>query len=177
VLDVGGSTGVVSAAVRDAFGALATVLDPSPDELSVAAAAGLENFERVEGLVKLAVEVALISHDLLDVARRWKLAPVREADDLVHLLGFAPLDTDGFTITENLPEILADLIERVGHHRGLVADDALDTPDEPGDALGVRHLESALRSEGRDNAGAMPLPVVEVLEQGNDRRVRAQAVP
>jgi SAM-dependent methyltransferase len=42
VLDLGGSTGVVAAAVRDAFGATATVLDPAPDELAVAAAAGLE---------------------------------------------------------------------------------------------------------------------------------------
>lgn len=42
VLDVGGSTGVVAAAVREAFGAQATVLDPAPDELEVAAAAGME---------------------------------------------------------------------------------------------------------------------------------------
>jgi SAM-dependent methyltransferase len=42
VLDVGGSTGVVAAAVREAFGAEATVLDPAPDELAAAAAAGME---------------------------------------------------------------------------------------------------------------------------------------
>jgi 2-polyprenyl-3-methyl-5-hydroxy-6-metoxy-1,4-benzoquinol methylase len=42
VLDVGGSTGIVAAAVRDAFGAAATVLDPAPDELAVAAASGME---------------------------------------------------------------------------------------------------------------------------------------
>jgi SAM-dependent methyltransferase len=42
VLDVGGSTGVVAGAVRDAFGSRATVLDPAPDELAVAAAAGME---------------------------------------------------------------------------------------------------------------------------------------
>jgi SAM-dependent methyltransferase len=42
VLDVGGSTGVVAAAVREAFGARATVLDPAPDELEVAAAQGME---------------------------------------------------------------------------------------------------------------------------------------
>jgi SAM-dependent methyltransferase len=42
VLDVGGSTGVVAAAVRDAFGAAATVLDPAPDELAVAAGLGME---------------------------------------------------------------------------------------------------------------------------------------
>ena len=42
VLDVGGSTGIVAAAVRDAFGSAATVLDPAPDELAVAEAAGME---------------------------------------------------------------------------------------------------------------------------------------
>lgn len=42
VLDVGGSTGVVGAAVGAAFGAAVTVLDPSPDELAVATAAGME---------------------------------------------------------------------------------------------------------------------------------------
>jgi SAM-dependent methyltransferase len=42
LLDVGGSTGVVAQAVRDAFGTAATVLDPAPDELAVAEALGLE---------------------------------------------------------------------------------------------------------------------------------------
>ncbi|HXH88073.1 MAG TPA: class I SAM-dependent methyltransferase, partial [Gaiellaceae bacterium] len=42
VLDVGGSTGIVAGAVRDAFGSAATILDPAPDELAHAAAAGME---------------------------------------------------------------------------------------------------------------------------------------
>lgn len=42
VLDVGGSTGVVGLALRDALGSAVTVLDPSPDELAVAAQAGME---------------------------------------------------------------------------------------------------------------------------------------
>lgn len=41
LLDIGGSTGVVALALRDHFGLAATVLDPSPDELAVAARAGL----------------------------------------------------------------------------------------------------------------------------------------
>jgi 2-polyprenyl-3-methyl-5-hydroxy-6-metoxy-1,4-benzoquinol methylase len=45
VLDVGGSTGIVAAAARDAFAATATVLDPAPAELAVAAAAGMETIE------------------------------------------------------------------------------------------------------------------------------------
>jgi SAM-dependent methyltransferase len=51
VLDVGGSTGVVGAAVAAAFGAAVTVLDPAPEELAVAAAAGIET---VAGLAETA---------------------------------------------------------------------------------------------------------------------------
>jgi SAM-dependent methyltransferase len=42
ILDVGGSTGVVSGLVSEAFGARVTVLDPAPDELEVARGAGME---------------------------------------------------------------------------------------------------------------------------------------
>ncbi len=42
VLDIGGSTGVVADGVRARFGARATVLDPAPDELGVAASRGME---------------------------------------------------------------------------------------------------------------------------------------
>lgn len=42
LLDVGGSTGVVARSARDAFGTAATVLDPAPDELAVAASLGME---------------------------------------------------------------------------------------------------------------------------------------
>jgi SAM-dependent methyltransferase len=42
ILDVGGSTGVVAGAVRDALGGRPSVLDPAPEELAVAAEAGME---------------------------------------------------------------------------------------------------------------------------------------
>lgn len=42
IIDIGGSTGVVAGALASRLGARATVLDPSPDELAVADAAGLE---------------------------------------------------------------------------------------------------------------------------------------
>jgi 2-polyprenyl-3-methyl-5-hydroxy-6-metoxy-1,4-benzoquinol methylase len=42
ILDVGGSTGVVASVLAARVGARATVLDPSPDELAVARAAGME---------------------------------------------------------------------------------------------------------------------------------------
>jgi SAM-dependent methyltransferase len=71
VLDVGGSTGVVAEAVRDAFGADATVLDPAPDELEVAAAAGLET-------------VAGFAEDFDPGARRWELVLLCQTVD--HLL-------------------------------------------------------------------------------------------
>lgn len=45
IMDVGGSTGLVAGIIGEAFGARCTVLDPAPDELEVAAAAGMETIE------------------------------------------------------------------------------------------------------------------------------------
>lgn len=71
LLDLGGSTGVVAEVVRDAFGTRPTVLDPAPDELSVAAAAGMET---IEGFVE--------DYDPGD--RRWELVLLCQTID--HLL-------------------------------------------------------------------------------------------
>jgi 2-polyprenyl-3-methyl-5-hydroxy-6-metoxy-1,4-benzoquinol methylase len=71
VLDVGGSTGVVADAVRQAFGAEATVLDPAPDELEVAAASGLET-------------IAGFAEDFDPGERRWELVLLCQTID--HLL-------------------------------------------------------------------------------------------
>lgn len=86
VLDVGGSTGVVADAVREAFGSEATVLDPSPDELAHAADAGMEaiagfaeDVELGERTFDLVLLCQTIDH-LLDIdatlrsIRRW-IAP------------------------------------------------------------------------------------------------------
>jgi len=71
VMDVGGSTGIVAGAVRDAFGAEATVLDPAPDELAVAAAAGMET-------------IAGFAEDFRPGGRRWDLVLLCQTVD--HLL-------------------------------------------------------------------------------------------
>src|SRR4051794_26369533 len=71
VLDVGGSTGVVAAAFRPAA---LTVLDPAPEELAVARAAGMET---IEGFAEDA--------DL--GARRWELVLLCQTID--HLLDVA----------------------------------------------------------------------------------------
>jgi SAM-dependent methyltransferase len=71
VMDVGGSTGVVAAAVRDAFGSATTVLDPAPDELEVAAAAGMET-------------IAGFAEDFDPAERRWDLVLLCQTID--HLL-------------------------------------------------------------------------------------------
>ncbi|HWT25924.1 MAG TPA: methyltransferase domain-containing protein, partial [Solirubrobacteraceae bacterium] len=71
VFDVGGSTGVVAGAVREAFGAAATVLDPAPDELAVAARAGMET-------------VAGFMEDFDPGERRWDLVLLCQTID--HLL-------------------------------------------------------------------------------------------
>jgi len=71
VMDVGGSTGLVADGVRDAFGAEATVLDPAPDELEVAAAAGMET-------------IAGFAEDYDPGDRRWDLVLLCQTID--HLL-------------------------------------------------------------------------------------------
>lgn len=45
IMDIGGSTGVVAGEIGTTLGARITVLDPAPDELAVAAAAGMETIE------------------------------------------------------------------------------------------------------------------------------------
>ncbi len=83
VLDVGGSTGVVVAAVSDAFGSEGAVLDPSPDELAHAADAGFETiagFAEDVDLGKRTFDLVLLCQTidhLLDIGatlrsiRRW----------------------------------------------------------------------------------------------------------
>jgi SAM-dependent methyltransferase len=71
ILDVGGSTGLVAGAVRDALGGAITVLDPAPDELAVAAAAGMET---IEGFAE----------DLDAAGRTWDLVLLCQTID--HLL-------------------------------------------------------------------------------------------
>ncbi len=71
ILDVGGSTGVVARILAQRLNARATVLDPSPDELAVARAAGMET---VAGLVE----------DFDPGERRWDLVLLCQTID--HLL-------------------------------------------------------------------------------------------
>ncbi len=71
ILDVGGSTGVVAAELATALGGRATVLDPAPDELAVARAAGLET-------------VAGFAEDFDPGGRRWDLVALCQTID--HLL-------------------------------------------------------------------------------------------
>jgi len=71
ILDVGGSTGVVARVLAQRLDARATVLDPSPDELAVAWAAGMET---VAGLVE----------DFDPGERRWDLVLLCQTID--HLL-------------------------------------------------------------------------------------------
>lgn len=71
ILDVGGSTGVVAGVVAAALGGRATVLDPSPDELAVAEAAGMET-------------VAGFAEDFDPGDRRWDLVMLCQTID--HLL-------------------------------------------------------------------------------------------
>jgi SAM-dependent methyltransferase len=71
VLDIGGSTGVVAGGLRERFGAAATVLDPAPDELAVAASRGMET-------------ISGFAEDLDAQGRTWDLVLLCQTID--HLL-------------------------------------------------------------------------------------------
>ena len=71
ILDVGGSTGVVAGVLAKRLDARATVLDPAPDELAVARAAGMET-------------VAGLAEDFDPGERRWDLVLLCQTID--HLL-------------------------------------------------------------------------------------------
>jgi SAM-dependent methyltransferase len=71
VIDVGGSTGVVGAAMREAFGSRVTVLDPAPAELAVAEANGMET-------------IAGFAEDYDPAGRTWDLVLLCQTID--HLL-------------------------------------------------------------------------------------------
>ena len=108
--------------------------------LAVAFAAGLEGFELVEGLVELAVEVAFVAHNFLHIFGRWELAPVGEANNFLQLLLVGADDAHCCAVIEADGEIFPNGVQRVGHHRRLVAGDAVQAPDELGNALGVGGL-------------------------------------
>jgi SAM-dependent methyltransferase len=87
ILDVGGSTGVVSARLAEALSMRALVLDPAPDEVARARARGLEgvvgtieDWERPDKRFELVLLCQTIDH-LLDIASA--LAAIRDviADD------------------------------------------------------------------------------------------------
>ncbi|MGI8624506.1 MAG: class I SAM-dependent methyltransferase, partial [Solirubrobacteraceae bacterium] len=71
VLDVGGSTGAVAAVLAARTGARATVLDPAPDELAIARAAGMET-------------IGGLAEDFDPGGRRWDLVLLCQTID--HLL-------------------------------------------------------------------------------------------
>lgn len=71
ILDVGGSTGVVGGVVGAALGARPTVLDPAPEELAVARAAGMDT-------------VVGFAEDFEAQGRRWDLVLLCQTVD--HLL-------------------------------------------------------------------------------------------
>lgn len=95
ILDVGGSTGVVSAVLREAYGSAVTVLDPSPDELAVAVEHGMEAIaglaeeadlgDRVFDLVLLSqtIDHLLDIRSTLEAIRRWTAPGGRLFIDLV----------------------------------------------------------------------------------------------
>lgn len=159
VLDVGGSTGVVAGAVRDAFGSAATVVDPSPEELAVAARQGIETVQGFaeeadlpEGGFDLVLLCQTIDH-LVDVSatlaalRRW-IAPggrafvdVLDLDFMMRRRGsvegavkidhpyYLTRGTAGAYLSLAGFDIVAERLSADGHWGFLVAPGPATTPD------------------------------------------------
>src|SRR5437773_7592359 len=60
-------------------------------------------------------------------------------------------DAHGCEVTEAEGEVFPAGVERVGHHGRLITGDAVQAPDEFGDALGVGGLEGTVRFDGHDD--------------------------
>src|SRR3990172_7018448 len=140
-------------------------------------AACLERLQLVDGLDPLAVKVGFVPHDPLKGLLRRKQTP---AELLVHrILGDGHLEGNlqgTLSVARGFRHVLRDVVEIVRRHLGLVAGDALETPGERGDTLGEIGLGVSFRREAGDRAGAVPLPLLERLQLGDDRSVRAEAV-
>ena len=96
VLDVGGSTGVVAGVLAERFGARATVLDPSPDELAVARDAGMET-------------VAGFAEDFNPAGRRWDLVLLCQTID--HLLDVRATLTAMRAMTATAGHAFVDILD------------------------------------------------------------------
>ncbi len=96
ILDVGGSTGVVAGVLAARLNARATVLDPSPDELAVAQAAGMET---IAGLVE----------DFDPGKRRWHLVLLCQTID--HLLDVRGTLTAIRRMTAKRGRVFVDIVD------------------------------------------------------------------
>lgn len=96
VLDVGGSTGVVAGVLAARFGAQATVLDPSPEELAVARAAGMET-------------IAGFAEDFGPAGRRWDLVLLCQTID--HLLDVRATLTAMRAMTSTAGRAFVDILD------------------------------------------------------------------
>jgi len=96
ILDVGGSTGVVAGVLAARFGAQATVLDPSPEELAVAGAAGMET-------------IAGFAEDFGPAGRRWDLVLLCQTID--HLLDVRATLTAMRAMTSTAGRAFVDILD------------------------------------------------------------------
>src|SRR3989304_5699408 len=142
-----------------------------------AVAAGLDGFEFVEGLEEEAVEVGLIAHDLGDGV----VAADEAAADVV-MVPRVQLVLAGLGVAESLAvleadgEIVRDPANVNVDHLALVSLEAIEAPEDGGDALGEGGLEVTLGIEGVHRAPALGPPPRAVFQVGDEGAVGEDAV-
>jgi len=131
----------------------------------------------VEGLEEEAVEVGLVARDLGDGV----VAADEAAADVVMVprveLVLAGLGAaESLAVLEGDGHIVRDPANVNVDHLALVALEAIEAPEDGGDALGKDCLEVALGIEGVHDAAVMGLPLRAVLEVGDEGAVGEDAV-
>src|SRR3990170_334105 len=142
-----------------------------------ALAPDLDGFELVEGLEEEAVEVGLVARDLGDGV----VAADKAAADVVMVprvqLVLARLGVaESLAVLEADGEIVRDRTYVNVDHLALVSLEAIEAPEDGGDALGEDGLEVALGTEGVHRALAMGLPLRAVFQVGDEGAVGEDAM-
>src|SRR3990170_6725152 len=142
-----------------------------------ALAPDLDGFELVEGLEPKPVEVGLVARDLGDgvVAADEAAADVV----MVHraeivIVGFG--ESERFAVAKARGHIVRDPANVNVDHLALVSLEAVEAPEDGGDALGEDGLEVAVGLEGVHGAAEVSVPLRAVFEVGDEGAVGEDAV-
>lgn len=124
---------------------------------------GAERLDLVEGLKEMAMEAGLVTHDLVQVVLAGEEAVHGAAIHHVFEVG-----RQRFRAGRRYLHVLAKIDEAGGDYFALITEDAHDTPEDGGGAVGERTLEATLRIDLVEDGVTEGEPVVLVFEPGDD---------